>query len=112
MKIILFLLLLLPLGVVAQEFKEVSGGFAIKGTETGRTLTVEGKVFDIMITNNGAEYIEGYSESKMKFYPIWLGKETGKSFNGLPVRQTSTGKFFYLKISKNGNPYQRYLQQL
>lgn len=109
---IFFVALMLGLTMQAQTFSEKSsgGGFDVEsGVKSADIFVVDGKTFDVYETANGSAYVKGISSKTGKPYAIWIGADSGKDFNGQPVRVFSSGSYAYFKISKSGYPYARWL---
>jgi hypothetical protein len=92
----------------------VCTGQAKFGLETaqkvGRTIKIEQTEYEVWKTaKTGSEFIKLQS-THGNTYALWIGKETGETIDGMPVRVTSSGKLFIIVLSKNGNPYNKYLK--
>lgn len=82
------------------------------GENTGKTIKIDNKDYPILATNSGSEYIVCNSPKSKKDYPVWVGIETSKVYEGQAVRQSKSGKYFIFVISKNSsNPYCKYLKE-
>ena len=81
------------------------------GKKTGKTITIESKEYPVMVTTKGSEYIICNSPRTKNDYAVWIGKETDKTYEGKPVRQSKSGKYFIFVVSKNSNnPYCKYIK--
>lgn len=78
--------------------------------KTGKTINIEGTQYEVWKTAKAeAEFIRLRNTHGVE-YALWIGEETGQEINGVPVRITSSGKHFIIVVSKNGNPYNKYLK--
>lgn len=105
---------ILTSNLTAQQFERKTskgGGFKIEtGTATAQQFKIDGLVYPIFETKSGAKYIKLHSSRTGNDYPLWIGTETGATFEGQPVRKSSKGTFFIIAISKRTKqPYSVYL---
>lgn len=78
--------------------------------KAGKTISIEGTQYEVWKTaKTGAEFIRLRNTHGAE-YALWVGRETGQEINGVPVRITSSGKHFIIVVSKQGNPYNKYLK--
>lgn len=104
-KFITAVLLLLSITVSAQ--------FDVKsGKETEKTIRIDTKDHNILMTSNSSEYIVCNSPRTKNDYAVWIGSETDKEYEGKPVRKSKSGKYFILVVStKSNNPYPKYIKE-
>ena len=77
--------------------------------KTQKTVQVGDNTYQVEVTKTGSEFIR-MTNTHGAQYAIWTGKETKETHEGLPVRISKKGKRFVIVISKNGNPYPKYLK--
>jgi hypothetical protein len=78
--------------------------------KAGKTISIGETQYEVYKTaKTGAELIRIRNTHGAE-YALWVGRETGQKADGVPVRVTSSGKYFIIAISKNGNPYNKYLK--
>lgn len=108
-----FLILFLTTISYSQTFEPIKKGFDIEsGIFTDKTITIEGKTFDLFSTKNGSVYIKCLSGRTGKYYPLWIGEKTELIHEGKPVYKSKNGKFCIYLISKNTNyPYSIWLKE-
>lgn len=118
-KILIFLSIIVVFSLTAESqsqsrYVESSSSIGIAPGDKAidETITVDGKHFQLYETKNKNRYIKCLSAKKGNHYAVWIGTLTGDHFDQRPVRKTSTGKPFVLKISeKSGNPYNVWLDE-
>lgn len=104
-------LTLLAIFVLAVGQSTAQNAFGLNTAEkTGKTISIEGTQYEVWKTaKTGAEFIRLRNTHNVE-YCLWIGKETGQEIDGNSVRVTSTGKKFIIVVSKQGNPYNKYLK--
>ena len=87
------------------------GKFGLDTAEkAGKTISIGETQYEVYKTaKSGAEFIRLMNTHGSE-YALWIGQDTGQKIDGVPVRVTSSGKYFVIAISKNGNPYNKYLK--
>tara|TARA_R110000822_G_scaffold127454_1_gene262941 strand:- start:6638 stop:7015 length:378 start_codon:yes stop_codon:yes gene_type:complete len=100
--------------VTAQSFETVKkGGFDIEsGSDTGTTITIDSKVFELSETTKGTLYVKCLSNKTGSYYPVWIGQPANLRHEGKAVYKMKSGKHCIYKIGKGGNPYAVYLKQV
>lgn len=92
-------------------FKAQTFGFDVEsGSNTGKTIEVDGKSYQVFKTAKGSEYIKSVGQKGQ--YPVWIGVEspTLKDENGKAIRLSKSGKAAVLYTKGNGYPGVRYLE--
>lgn len=82
--------------------KDGSGNYPlwISPNYGAETVTIDSQTFPVGQTSKGSRFVLQKS-GRGTPYPIWLGIETDSEFEGSPVRQTNSGKYFTLKLSND-----------
>jgi hypothetical protein len=113
-RMLLFAMLFMVAGIASAQYtaKKTGGGDFGMGTAklTDKTVTVENLKFEVWETKSGSEFVKALSKEG-KEYPIWIGTETGDTFEGMPVRKSKNGSYFVLELTKAGQPRPFYLDK-
>lgn len=108
LRLFLAVLMVSALGVGASTAQDRFG--LESAVKTGEKITIDGKAYDVFATaKSGSQFIK-LTSSHGNVYALWIGKPTGQVVDGKEIRVTSTGKHFIFAVSKNGNPYNKYLK--
>jgi len=107
MKKAFLLVIILALGMMASG----QDRFGLESAQkTGKTIVIDGTTYDVFATaKTGSEFIK-LTSTHGSVYALWIGKPTGQVVDGKEIRITSTGKHFVFAVSKNNNPYCKYLK--
>ncbi len=111
-RIVLFTMLFMVAGIASAQYaaKKTGGGDFGMGTAklTGKTVTVQNISFDVWETTGGSKFVKALSKTG-KEYPIWIGEDTGDTFEGMPVRKSKNGSYFVLELTNAEQPISFYL---
>lgn len=115
-QLIFAIALFIGISAHAQQFETVkskSAGFDVEsGTATGKTMTIDGKAFELFETSKGSLYFKCKSKRTGNNYAVWIGQPADVRHEGKAVYKMKSGKYCIYKISpKSGNPYPVWLKE-